>query len=68
MSNSWPLHPLQAAYYSQLIAEIQGWSVHLPAHVGNSLCCREVAVGEAHPGADRGCISLCTGNKPSFVP
>lgn len=27
MSNSWPLYPLQAVHCSQLIAEIQDWSV-----------------------------------------
>lgn len=66
MSNSWPLHPLQAAYCSQLKVRT-GQSI-LPVHVGILLCCREVAVAGAHPEADRGCISLCTGNKSSFVP
>lgn len=39
MSNSWPLYPLQAVQWSQLIAEIQDWSV--PVHTGHLFCCRE---------------------------
>lgn len=39
MSNSWPLYPLQAVQCSQLIAEIQDWSV--PVHIGHLFCCRE---------------------------